>query len=215
MKKVFRRLALLSALPLKWILQGILATCTLNIRGRDSLGAISPPHAGMLLLWHRYLAILPAVLSKITSNVDFTAVVSSSADGEILSRVIGAYPRGHTIRVDSEGKHQALRHILQEIKKGTSVVVITPDGPRGPAEQLKVGVAFAAKHTSAPMVAVVWRASRFWQLNSWDRMQIPKPFSTIDVVFAPIPPLHGSTVEELRNEIERHLRQISSEATVS
>ena len=55
--------------------------------------------------------------------------------------------------------------------------------PRGPKYRVKPGIVFAARESAAPIVPFSWSASKAWRLNSWDQMLIPKPFSTIKVVF--------------------------------
>jgi len=56
----------------------------------------------------------------------------------------------------------------------------TADGPRGPNMIAKPGPVQLADLTAAPWIGSFHgHPSRSWQLNSWDRFMIPKPFSTI------------------------------------
>src|SRR2546425_374566 len=68
---------------------------------------------------------------------------------------------------------------------GGAEVAITPDGPRGPAERVQPGAIAAAQHANVPIVAVGAQVASAWYLGSWDRMCIPKPFTTIEVTYAP------------------------------
>jgi len=58
----------------------------------------------------------------------------------------------------------------------------TLDGPRGPALSAKPGAAFLARATGAPIVPYTLEADRFWELRSWDRTQIPRPFARVALV---------------------------------
>jgi hypothetical protein len=59
----------------------------------------------------------------------------------------------------------------------------TVDGPRGPARVVQPGVVFLAGATGQPILPYHIESDRHWTLNSWDRTQIPKPFSTVALVF--------------------------------
>jgi lysophospholipid acyltransferase (LPLAT)-like uncharacterized protein len=75
----------------------------------------------------------------------------------------------------------------------------TIDGPRGPARVAQAGAVWLAMATGNPVVPFHLEASRHWTLRSWDRTQIPKPFTTValaigepfDVAAAPEPPDRG------------------------
>jgi len=61
-------------------------------------------------------------------------------------------------------------------------VLITPDGPRGPAYELGPGIIFLAQRTAAPVVPVNMEYSSCWRAKSWDRFIIPTPFSKVRVI---------------------------------
>ena len=66
-------------------------------------------------------------------------------------------------------------------------MAITPDGPRGPAEQVQPGAVAAAQHAGVPLLPIGARPSSAWWLGSWDRMCIPKPFARVEIEYsAPI-----------------------------
>jgi len=111
-------------------------------------------------------------------------VVSSHRDGEIIAR-IAEHLGFRTIRGStSRGAARALLGIVRELENGAEVAV-TPDGPRGPAQKFASGALVAAQRVSVPIVGVAAAASRAWRLRSWDRFMIPKPFSRVNVVYAP------------------------------
>jgi len=66
---------------------------------------------------------------------------------------------------------------VREVKsKG---VAFTLDGPRGPAEVAQPGAVWLAKATGNPLMPFHVEAASSWTLKSWDRTQIPKPFTTV------------------------------------
>ncbi len=55
------------------------------------------------------------------------------------------------------------------------------DGPRGPRYSVSAGAVALAMKNRLPIMVISYRASSYWQLNSWDRFTIPKPFSRVDI----------------------------------
>jgi lysophospholipid acyltransferase (LPLAT)-like uncharacterized protein len=82
----------------------------------------------------------------------------------------------------SRGGHQALRSLAKQLEQGYNIG-ITPDGPRGPAFQVQIGIIKLAQLTGAAIVPVSYDASRKKILKSWDRFIIPKPFGHIHMAF--------------------------------
>jgi lysophospholipid acyltransferase (LPLAT)-like uncharacterized protein len=61
-------------------------------------------------------------------------------------------------------------------------VVITPDGPRGPAYELGPGIIFLAQKSGAAVLPMNLEFSHCWRLGSWDRFIVPRPFSKVRVL---------------------------------
>ena len=57
-------------------------------------------------------------------------------------------------------------------------VELTPCGPRGPERCAAVGPVALAQITGKPIVPFCWAARRHWPASGWDRMFVPKPFSS-------------------------------------
>ena len=90
---------------------------------------------------------------------------------------------------------------LSEILASGRDVLLTPDGPRGPAYELGQGIIFLAQKTGAPVVPINMEYSSCWRVKSWDRFIIPRPFSKVRVILGQ--PHHvnaTSTPEEFENE---------------
>ena len=160
----------------------------------------------IFVLWHsRFLPLLALHKRK-----GIVVLISRHRDGAYLADVAegwGYRPvRGSTQR----GGEVGLLGIVRALQDG-AIVAVTPDGPRGPRERVKPGAIAAAQHAGVPIVAVGTRTRSAWYLQSWDRMCIPKPFSAIDVRYAP--PVHiGPGKDGLRQGIaalERNLHAVN------
>jgi lysophospholipid acyltransferase (LPLAT)-like uncharacterized protein len=110
-------------------------------------------------------------------------LASRSKDGDFaafISQKLGMIPvRGSSRKKGvNKGGQEAIETYVREIRRGISGG-ITVDGPKGPCHVCKPGVVKIAQQTGRPIVPGVALASAYWELNSWDRFKIPKPFSTI------------------------------------
>lgn len=125
-------------------------------------------HAQMLPFWFTLRGLRPA------------AVISPSDDGEILARYLRSlgYPailRGSSSRGGSEVLAESVRQLRSR------PLLITPDGPRGPARAAKAGAIVAALRAHVPLVAAGWSSNRAMRFRSWDAMQAPLPFARITI----------------------------------
>jgi len=59
--------------------------------------------------------------------------------------------------------------------------MITPDGPKGPRYSMSDGAVALALRAKLPIMVVNYRPSSYWQLSSWDKFIIPKPFSQLEI----------------------------------
>jgi len=73
-----------------------------------------------------------------------------------------------------------MRDALRTLAQGRSIA-ITPDGPRGPAQIAKAGVAQIAAAAGVAVVPLRLCAQSAWRLGSWDGFIIPKPFSRVTI----------------------------------
>jgi lysophospholipid acyltransferase (LPLAT)-like uncharacterized protein len=145
------------------------------------------------------------------------AMVSRSTDGDLLvpalrvSRVLPV--RGSTrLSGRDKGGAQALDQLIDHVKAGQPAYFAV-DGPRGPRGKVNLGIARLAIATNAAVITVIPVPRRRWILSrTWDRFQIPKPFSQIDAYFAePIFPKVGESLEELRLRIQTSLANLERE----
>lgn len=172
--------AKLIAIASKFVIRSILSTCKIEIAGFDQFNAAAKEKRCILMVWHNRLALVAEILNRYAPQNGYAAVVSKSRDAEPLALLASSY-KGKTIRVSHDARYQALRNMMNHLKQKTDVIIITPDGPRGPRYSVKPGIAVAARQSKAHIFPLAWSATKFWQLNTWDKMILPKPFSTITV----------------------------------
>ena len=135
--------------------------------------------------WHSALLVL-AVLHR---NEGVAVLVSRHRDGELITRVLERLgfvaARGSSTR----GGEAGVRGMLAWADQGRQLA-ITPDGPRGPAEQVKDGALYLAERTSRRVVPVAMAARPVRALRSWDRFRVPWPFARVLVAHgAPLEPV--------------------------
>ena len=169
----------------KGLIHLLIFTCRIHIEGLERFCELAAKERCILMFWHNRLALAPYILSQFTPQFLFAALVSGSRDGAVLTSMIHSYANGRTIRVPHQARYQALREIVRDIEERKQIVIITPDGPRGPRYSLKPGIAVAALETNAHVVSFNWEAKSYWELKTWDRLRLPKPFTTIRVTFNP------------------------------
>src|SRR5688500_5122398 len=106
-------------------------------------------------------------------------ITSENYDGEWIARIIQKFGYGTARGSTSRGGPKALLQLVRDVKsKG---VAFTLDGPRGPAEVAQPGAVWLAKATGNPLLPFHAEAASSWTLRSWDRTQIPKPFTTVSM----------------------------------
>jgi hypothetical protein len=178
---------------LRFIAAWLIAALTLLLRWscrvrwhddpRPSLRQEGSPYAYAVLHCHQVAAVIGCEPGTV-------AMVSRSTDGDLLVpslRVHGIVPvRGSTrTRERSKGGAAALVHLIKHVRGGAPAYLAV-DGPRGPRNHVNRGIASLASATGAAVLIGVPIPRRRWILaRAWDRFQIPKPFTRIDVFFGP------------------------------
>ena len=146
----------------------------------------------LFALWHRHLAFGMHVF-KYYENV--SALASSHTDGKIITDVIKMMKFNVVEGSSNRNPTGAVKSIIKLITTGEKVV-ITPDGPRGPRLKVNSNITRIAYKYKVPLLPVSCSASKYFQLNSWDRMIIPKPFGEITVILGSPIKLSGNSTED-------------------
>jgi lysophospholipid acyltransferase (LPLAT)-like uncharacterized protein len=197
-----------------------LVAATLRYRLTDRSGFYDNPPAGRAIycVWHNRLALcLTAYFGhakKRSRTSGLAVMVSASKDGAFLAEIIRHFrvqpARGSTSRRGS----QALRELTTWTKRGYDLG-ITPDGPRGPRHVVQEGVIYLAQLTGLPVIPLSYKLGWKIRLKSWDRFQIPLPFSRCEIFYGkPVRVPRDATDagrEKLRLQLETELRAISKD----
>lgn len=137
-----------------------------------------PKEPIIVAFWHGELLMQPFLYRKIRGKHPISVMISEHFDGEIIARTISYFGLSSIRGSSSRGGAKVLIEAIKRLKRADDVA-ITPDGPRGPRHTVAEGIVMLAQKTGAKVVLFNYQASRFWQLKSWDRFIIPKPFSKI------------------------------------
>ena len=189
-------------------LVGILCkTLTWRVEGIEHYDEVlRSGHQPIMSFWHG--RILPAMYYFRDRGI--VVITSQNFDGEWIARVIERYGFGTARGSTSRGGARALAQLRRDLREGRPAG-FTLDGPRGPARVAQPGAVWLAGVTGHPVLPFHVEAARHWSLSSWDRTQIPKPFTTVAIVMGK-PIYVGRTdsdgVEEMRTQLERSLRTL-------
>lgn len=205
------------AARLIWLLVNALGT-TLRWRWEDRSGLFESgsDQRAIFALWHNRLALCLLLyrghIVRRFSGRRLAALVSASRDGGMLAHVLGLF---HVVPVRGSSSRRgaaALRELATAARRGCDLAV-TPDGPRGPAGVVNEGVIAAAQLSGLPLVPVSYALGWKLTLRSWDRFQIPLPFSRVSVqVGEPLwvpRAADAAQRERLRAELERRLQALT------
>jgi lysophospholipid acyltransferase (LPLAT)-like uncharacterized protein len=136
-------------------------------------------------------------------------LTSQSFDGEYIARFIKRFGYGAVRGSSTRGARGALVEMVRLMRAGCPVGFAI-DGPKGPRHQAKMGNLLVARKTGFPILPFTQTAHSYWEIRkSWDRTQVPKPFTRAKVIIAPpifISP--NADDEELKNkhaEVQRAL----------
>lgn len=146
--------------------------------------AVNSPdfNSGIVAFWHGQMLPVWYYFAKQNNK---SALVSSSKDGEALCAILTLWNYNLIRGSSSKGGSEALEELTIFAKQG--IVLITPDGPRGPIYKMKPGALVAASRARVPLfLAQVKIHSKWIFKKSWDKFQFPKPFSTIEIIFSEI-----------------------------
>lgn len=150
--------------------------------------------------WHGELLISPQVYKALRKESPTSAIISQHFNGELIARVLRFFGIKALRGSSKRGAKSVLINAIKAIYAGESIM-ITPDGPRGPRHSMSDGAVALALRSQLPIMVVNYRAKDYWQLGSWDRFMIPKPFTSLEIYHQII---HLDGME--KNQAKQHLQ---------
>jgi len=203
-----------------WVIYALIrgVAATLRYKWTDHSGHFdqSAPGPAVYCVWHNRLALSMiayfSYVKKRNQTRGLAAIVSASKDGGFLSGILECFGVQPVRGSSSRRGPQALLELTSWGERGYDLA-ITPDGPRGPCYVVQDGVMSLAQLTELPIIPVSYNLGWRWRLRSWDRFQIPLPFSRCEMIYEkPIRvPRNASEAERetLRRQLEQVLKIIS------
>lgn len=160
----------------------------------------------IVTFWHGELLMQPFNYQKLKPLGKVSAMISEHKDGEAITKTV-EYLGIHSIRGSStRGGTKALINAIKELKGGDDIA-ITPDGPKGPRHSVANGIVAISQKTNAKILAFNCKPTKYWQLNSWDRFIVPKPFGTIHFYVSEPFGIDNLELEEAKNLIKAKLQE--------
>jgi len=200
MKQLLRRLSVVVVPPVIYALMKVLWWSS-----KKQFHFISPVSEvqHVCVCWHNELFMSPQAYRRIHRKQPASAIISSHFDGSLIAgtlQFLAIRPlRGST----KKRAKQVLLQAFKSIRSGEEIL-ITPDGPRGPRHSMSDGAVGIALKSKLPIFIMNFTAEKYWQLKSWDRFVIPKPFTKVDFYLQSVS-LEGMDFEEAKEYLQEKM----------
>lgn len=165
----------------KYLLKLIFSTCKIKVEGLENLSDATKSQSCLMMLWHNRIVMTCEFFERYAPQMCYTAFLSNSRDGEPIQKLLDSYATAKSIRVAHDSKHKALHKMIKLLKSPNELILVTPDGPKGPALQIKPGIVMAAQIAACPVIPFNWSSTKYFEFRTWDKFRLPKPFSTITI----------------------------------
>jgi len=215
-----RMLAYRAAVAIVWRV-GRLFWASCRIRSRPGFdgarAAVREHHAVIPVYWHQHIVFaVRGLLDLQPDGMRLGFLISPSVDGTAPAMLVQRLG-GHVIRGSSTHTGaRALRDFYETIVKQQISPGITPDGPRGPLHEFKPGAVLLAQLAGKPILPVSVAASRSIRFRTWDRFELPLPFSRVVIAYGePVRVPKSVDAEErarLQAELAARLQALQAEA---
>lgn len=189
-----------------------------SIHGEEHVDTVAKSDKAFIpCYWHQHTLFCVWYMKKlIQRGLKIGFLISPSVDGEIPAKLArswgGEVIRGSTTRTGA----QAMRDMFNLVVKQKVSPVTTSDGPQGPLHVFKIGDILLSQFTQSPLLPLSYACSNAWELKSWDRFIVPKPFSKIAITIGePVTIPRGILAEDLephRVQLENALKDLTKQA---
>ena len=188
---------------------------TLRIReeGRAPVDEADAARESLIFcLWHDELFSLIPVARQLR----VVSIVSPSRDGDFLAKILESQHVEAVRGSSNRGGMRALLGLAHLMKKEFAHACITIDGPAGPRHVAKEGALFLANRTGARICPCRIHVEHAFRAPTWDRFQVPLPFSRVTVRFGTIwedgrtavPDIEEGTILAVKTRLERDLHEL-------
>lgn len=202
-KTILRKLAL-------WLIPPIgafLIRCIyLTNRKRFHLPSNVPNEPVIFAFWHGDLLMQPYLYYQFRKIPKANVLISDHFDGQIIARIMRYFKLGTIHGSTTRGGAKVLIQGLKSLSEGYDIG-ITPDGPKGPRHEMSDGAVIMAQKRQTKVIVYSCVPSKFWQLSSWDRFTVPKPFGFIDFYASEPIDVSGLEMDEAKALIKMKLME--------
>lgn len=209
-----KTLRFIGNLILKHSLDVLCKTLRVNYKNKEVINELNKEKQNYVLaFWHGTM-LLPWFLHR---DEGFAGLTSKSKDGDLLAKQLNYWKYKVVRGSSSKGGVVALGVMIDLAKNGYSVA-ITPDGPRGPEHNFKAGAVITAKKSKIPLVLMAVGIKSKKKLKSWDKFQIPIPFTSVNVIYSQ--PVYidenadYDSTSKVIEECEQKLNELNTEAEI-
>ena len=166
----------------RWIFQILFFFNKISIKGeKNLLNLINSKEPAMMCVWHgRFL--FPSWYMRLHTTLHI--ISSRHPDSEILANVLRHWGYGLIRGSTNKGGISVIKEMAKIFKKG-GMIAVTNDGPKGPSRIAKSGSIGLAIKNNIKIFTVTGSATKYWQMKSWDKFMLPKPFGTIQIIISP------------------------------
>ncbi|HEY9758698.1 MAG TPA: lysophospholipid acyltransferase family protein [Oculatellaceae cyanobacterium] len=173
----------------------------------DAKALLEKPDPVIIAVYHGRMGALLDLKRREKTSV----LISNSRDGEMVAKALLGLKFKVSRGSPKHGALQAAKSMLAALHSGLDVVV-TVDGPQGPAMEVKPAVIRLAQTSGTPIIPIVMDASFKLHMNSWDDFMYPSHFSRVYTIYgAPLMVQKGrseSLGEEYRLELQKRMDEI-------
>ncbi len=188
-------------------LRALFATLRVKLEQEENLNErLTAGQPVIMVSWHNRLLTEMSTMSPYRPLV----MISQSRDGRRIAELSSRFGYRPVRGSSSRGGARALLQMVRELRSG-GVGGHLVDGPRGPVGVIKPGLILMAQRSGAAIVPTYFASARRWCAPSWDRMELPYPFTRVIGRFGPaidVPrELSDEAAEQLRLDLEKEMER--------
>ena len=163
-----------------------------------------PQEPVVFAFWHGDLLLQSYLYYQFRKIPKGKVLISDHFDGQIIARTIAFFRLGTINGSTTRGGAKVLIQGLKALSEGYDIG-ITPDGPRGPRHTVSNGVVVMAQKRQVKVIVCSCVPTSYWQLGSWDRFVIPKPFGALNFYASEPIDLEGLEMDEAKERLYKAL----------
>ena len=157
-------------------------TCRLSTTHLEAIESCVNQGTYIFAFWHGRMFFPVYYYGKRIKTRKASILISQSRDGDYGDALVTRLKQDSVRGSSSRGGLRAVHQLVERLSQGYNLA-LTPDGPRGPAFHVHIGIIKLAQLTGTRIIPVTYQASRKIHLKSWDRFIIPLPFCRVHLAF--------------------------------